>query len=30
VEKSQGMQELVYNYAMVHTSVALEVQILAL
>jgi hypothetical protein len=30
VVKSQGMQELVYNYAYRQTSVALEVQILAL
>jgi hypothetical protein len=30
VIKSQGVQELVYNYADRHTSAALEVQILAL
>jgi hypothetical protein len=30
VPKSQGMQELVLNYACRQTSVALEVQILAL
>jgi hypothetical protein len=30
VKKSQGMQELMYNYSGVYASVALEVQILAL
>jgi hypothetical protein len=30
VIKSQSMQELMYNYAMGHTSAALEVQVLTL